>query len=68
MKGLRRMNWLLQNSHGSVKYSIDNRVAKEHICMTHGHVQWCGDCLRECVGRNWVEGTKGRKTGTTVIA
>ena len=30
-----------------VKYSIGNGVAEELICMTHGHEQWCGDCLRE---------------------
>ena len=30
-----------------VKYSIGNGVAKEHIHMTYGHEQWCGDCLRE---------------------
>ena len=29
----------------------------------HGHEQSCGDCLRE-----WVEGVKGGKNGTTVIA
>ena len=26
---------------------LENGVAKEPICMTHGHEQWCGDCLRE---------------------
>ena len=40
-------NWLLQNGPGDVKDSIGNTVAKEYICMTHGHGQWCGDCLRE---------------------
>ena len=25
-------------------------LAKEHICMTHGHGQPCGDCLREWEG------------------
>ena len=39
-----------------VKYSISDRVAKENICMTHGHGQWCGDCLRE-----WDFGWKGTK-------
>lgn len=29
------------------KYSIRNRVAKERICMTQGHGQWCEDSLRE---------------------
>ena len=28
-------------------YSIGNGEAKELICVTHGHEQWCGDCLRE---------------------
>ena len=34
VKGLRNTNWLLRNSHGDIKYSKGNRVAKEHICMT----------------------------------
>ena len=36
----------LQNSHGDVKQSIGKGVAKELMCMDHGHEQWCGDCLR----------------------
>ena len=32
---------------GDIKYSIGNGVAKELIHMTHGHEQWCGDCLRD---------------------
>ena len=47
MRGLRSTNRWLQNNHGDVKYSIGNGVAKELICMTHGHEQRCGDCLRE---------------------
>ena len=47
VRGLRSTNKELHNSHGDVKYSIGNGVAKEHACMTHGHEQWCGDCLRE---------------------
>ena len=47
VKGLRSTTWLLQNSHVDVKYSIGNIVAKEYIRMTHGHGQWCGDCLIE---------------------
>ena len=46
VKELRSTNRWLQNSHGDVKYSIGNAVAKELIPMTHGHEQWCGDCLR----------------------
>ena len=34
---------------------------KEHVCMTHGHGQWCGDllweqgegCMKEDTGGNW---------------
>ena len=47
VRGLRSTNRKLQNSHGDVKYSIENRVAKELIHMTHGHEQWWGDCPRE---------------------
>ena len=43
VKGLRSTNRYLQNSHGHVKYSIGNGVAKEFIHMTHGHEQWFGD-------------------------
>ena len=35
------------NMHRDVKNSIGNGVAKEFICMTRGHEQWCGDCWRE---------------------
>ena len=45
--GLTSTNRQLQNSHGDVQYSIGNGVAEELICMTHGHEQWWGDCLRE---------------------
>ena len=47
VRRLRITNRQLQNSHGDVKYSIGSGVAKEPICMTPGHKQWCGDCLRE---------------------
>ena len=47
VRGLKSINYKLQNSHGGVKYSIGNGVAKEHIRMTHGHEHWCGDCLME---------------------
>ena len=47
VRGLRSTNRKLQNNHGNIKYSIGNGVAKELICMTHGHEQWCGDCQRE---------------------
>ena len=48
------------------EYSIGNGLAKELIHLTHGHEQWCGDCLREwgC----WVEEGNRGNIGTTVIA
>ena len=57
---------VVQNSHGDVKYSIENGEAKKVIRMTQGHEQWWWDCLRE-----WMVlggGGKGGKPGTTVIA
>ena len=47
VRGLRSTNWQSQSGHGDVKYSVGIRVAKELICMTHGHEQWCGDGLKE---------------------
>ena len=47
VRGLRDTNMKLRNSHGHVKYSTGNGVAKELISMTHGRGQWWGDCLRE---------------------
>ena len=61
VKGLRSTNRELQNSYGDIKYSIGNRVAQEHICVTHGHEQRCGDCLRDWDGL--VEGGKGGNLG-----
>ena len=46
-RGLRSTNRQLQKSHGDVKHSIGNGVAKKLIHMTHGHEQRWGDCLRE---------------------
>ena len=65
MRGLRSTNRYLQNSHGEVKYNIGHAVAKELIHMTHGHEQWCEDCLREwgLMGR----GHEG-ETETSIIA
>ena len=37
VRGLQSTNRELQNSHGDVKYSIGNAIAKEHTHMTHGH-------------------------------
>ena len=45
--GLRSTNRELQNSHGDVKSSTGSGAAKELICMTDGHEQWWGNCLRE---------------------
>ena len=62
VRRLRSTNRWLQNSHGHIKYSTGNGVAKELIHMSHGHEQWCGDCLREWAvldGR----GAKGEKLG-----
>ena len=47
--------------------SIGNGVAKELICMTHGHEQWGRDCLRNLGGTGCGRG-KGGKIITTVIA
>ena len=47
MRGLRSTNRWLENTHGDIRYIIGNGVAKELISMTHGHAQWCGNCLRE---------------------
>ena len=47
VRGLRSTNRWLQDSHGDVKDSIGNGVAKELIHMTHRHEQSFGDCLRE---------------------
>ena len=47
VRGLRRANMYLQNSHGHVKCSIGHEVAKEPIHMTCGCEPWWGDCLRE---------------------
>ena len=41
VKGLRRTIWLLQNSHGDIKYSIGNIVNSMLITM-HG-VRWVRD-------------------------
>ena len=38
VQGLRSTNWQVQNRQEDGKNSIRNGVAKELICMTHGHV------------------------------
>ena len=65
VRGLRSTNRQPENSHGDIKYSIANGVARELIHMTHGHEQWCGDYLRE-----WgilFGGDEGEKIRTTAI-
>ena len=47
VRGLRSTNRQLQNCHGDVNCSIGNGIAKEFICITYGHEQWCGDYQRE---------------------
>ena len=37
VRGLRSTNRYLQDSHGDVKYSIGNEVAKEFMCTMHLH-------------------------------
>ena len=61
VRGLRITNRQLKNGHGDVNYSIGNGVARKSICMTHGHEQWYGDCLREwgC----WWRDAKGEELG-----
>ena len=55
-----------KNRQGEVKHSMGNGEAKELICMTHGNeLRWGNAGGR---GQYRVEGIKGRKNGTTVIA
>ena len=59
---LRSTNWYVQNNRqGDIKNSIGNGIAKEHICMTHGHELRDGG-LRVNEGC-WVEGAKREKLG-----
>ena len=53
--------WYIQNRQEDVKNSIGNGVAKELICMTHGHELRRG--LLEGVGGIRWRGTKGNKLG-----
>ena len=68
VRGLRSTSSLLKNSHGNVKYSIRKGVAKELVCMIHGHEQWCRDCLRERRGLHGGGQGKMGKIRTTIIA
>ena len=50
---------------GHIKNSIGSGVAKEFICMTHGHELWGGNVGGRGLGRmEW----SGGGNGTTVIA
>ena len=62
-------NWLLQNIHGDVSYSIGNGVVKGLIHMTHGLEEWYGDCLRELgvLGGGWQRG-KNSDTFNSIIS
>ena len=64
-EGIKKYKSVVTERSWGYKYCIENRVAKEYICMIPGHGQRCGDCLREWWGR--VEGDKG-KIGTTITA
>ena len=59
VRGLRNTNGQLQNSHGNIKYSKRSRVAKECICMTHGHEQWWGGLPDRMRGGAWRAGVGG---------
>ena len=39
--------WLRWDADVKVMCSVGDGVARELTRMTHGHEQWCGDCLRE---------------------
>ena len=64
-QGIEKYKLVLKKESWGCKYSMGNRVAKEHKHRTHGHGQWCGDCPTEWEG--WVERAKGGTFGTTVI-
>ena len=55
VRGSRSTNRQFQNSHGEVKYSIGNAVAKELIHMLHGHGQWWGKLPEGVGGTEWRE-------------
>ena len=59
VQGLRSTNWSVQNRQGDVKNTIGNRVAKELICIAHGH-ELRGK-IAEGNGRYQVEGGKRAK-------
>ena len=58
--------WQVENRQGEGKNSIGNVEAKELVCVTHGH-ELKGE-ITVGKGEYWVEGGKGGKIGTTVIA
>ena len=64
--GIKKNNLWLQSRQEEVKNSIGNEEAKELICTIHGHELRGRDRWRE--GGYWVEGGKGGKIGTTVVA
>ena len=62
VRGLRSTNRQLQNSHGDVKDSVQNGVAKELICMTHGHEKMVGELPDGMRGSRWRQ-AEGEKLG-----
>ena len=66
LRKLRSTNRQLRNGHGEVKYSAGNAEAKE----TYMHNPWTGAVLAGLPeeGAFWVEGDKGEKIRTIVIA
>ena len=67
VQGSQNINWWVENRQGDVKNSKGNGVAKELMCMTHGHeLSGGGDGQREWGYQS--EQDKRGKTGTTVIA
>ena len=65
--GIKKYKLVVAKSHGDAKYSIGNWVAKERICITHGHGPQYGNCLME-LAECLVERYKGGKAGTNIIA
>ena len=46
VQGLRSTNQQVQNAQGDIMNSIGNEVAKELVCVTHGHELRGGETAR----------------------
>ena len=57
--GIKSTNWQVQNRQGDVKNNVGNGVAKELICMTHGH-ELRGGIAGGNVGHQVEEGKRGK--------